>query len=184
MKSEVAVVEVIQALNQENVPYMVTGSLATNIYGIARSTLDADLLLSATSDQISQLLGKLRPPLHVDPQMSFETITGTTRHIVKVARSKYTIELFYLQPDPHDRTRFERRKTGAPYGQPVWCPTPEDVIITKLRWSKQGKRTKDVDDVRNVIAVQGDTLDWEYIHRWCEEHGTRDLLEQIRRSLS
>src|SRR5438105_5189494 len=28
------------------------------------------------------------------------------------------------------------------------------------------------------IAVQ-QALDWPYIERWCDQHGTRDLLEQI-----
>jgi hypothetical protein len=93
------------------------------------------------------------------------------------------VELFLASDDPHDRERFRRRVRGETYGQTVWLPTPEDVIITKLRWSKQGKRNKDVDDVRNVIAVQGDALDWEYIHRWCDAHGTMGLLEQIRQTL-
>ena len=33
------------------------------------------------------------------------------------------------------------------------------------------------------FAVQADTLDWDYIHRWCDEHGTRELLDDIRRSI-
>jgi hypothetical protein len=46
------------------------------------------------------------------------------------------------------------------------------------------KREKDTADVRDVIAVQGDeALDWEYIHGWCDVHGTRGLLEQIRDSI-
>jgi hypothetical protein len=26
-------------------------------------------------------------------------------------------------------------------------------------------------------------LDWNYIYRWCDQHGTRDLLDELRRSL-
>ena len=60
----------------------------------------------------------------------------------------------------------------------------EDVIITKLRWAQIAKRGKDSDDVRNVIAVQGDeVLDWDYIHHWCAQHGTRVLLDEIRGSI-
>lgn len=63
-------------------------------------------------------------------------------------------------------------------------PTPEDVIIMKLRWAKVAKRDKDRDDVRNIIAVQGDeALDWDYLHRWCAAHGTRALLDEIRASI-
>ena len=53
----------------------------------------------------------------------------------------------------------------------------EDVIITKLRWSKNGRRSKDIDDVRNVLAVQAGKLDMPYIRGWCDAHKTRELLE-------
>ncbi len=58
-------------------------------------------------------------------------------------------------------------------------PTAEDVIITKLRWA----RSKDRDDVRDVIAVQGDAIDWPYVHAWADQHGTRGLLDEIRASI-
>jgi hypothetical protein len=34
-----------------------------------------------------------------------------------------------------------------------------------------------------VIAVQGRQLDWNYVQQWCEQHGTRALLDQIRDSI-
>ena len=55
--------------------------------------------------------------------------------------------------------------------------------MTKLRWYKALNRSKDKDDVRGVIAVQGDSLDWDYIRRWCDMHGTRELLEAVWASI-
>ena len=55
--------------------------------------------------------------------------------------------------------------------------------MTKLRWGILARRSKDLDDVRNVIAVQADRIDWDYVHRWCEQHGTRALLDEIRASI-
>lgn len=180
--SDQSVIDVIEALNQLQIPYMVTGSLASNAYGFERATRDADFVVKPASDSIPNLARALHPPLKLDPQATFETITGTTRFIISSGR-EFKIEIFILGDDPHDQERFIRRRQGTVEGQPVWLPTPEDVIITKLRWSKRGKRPKDIDDVRNVLAVQGDSLDWAYIHRWCDEQGTRDLLEETRRTL-
>ena len=42
---------------------------------------------------------------------------------------------------------------------------------------------KDRDDARNILAVQGDALDFAYIGRWCDTHGTRARLEELRRSI-
>jgi len=118
---------------------MVTGSLASNVYGVERATVDADFVLQPESDSISLLGKSLRPPLQMDSQATFETVTGTTRFIIR-AGNKFKIELFILSEDPHDQERFQRRRKGQVANQPVWLPTPEDVIITKLRWSKEGKR--------------------------------------------
>lgn len=184
MTSDDAVILVIRALNALPMPYMITGSLASNLYGVARSTKDADLILQTTEFDFCALRRALEPSLRIDPQMSFETVTGTTRYIVrKVEGDPYTIELFFLSSDLHDQERFARRAKGLFVGEDVWVATPEDVIITKLRWSKQGKRSKDIDDVRNVIAVQQGRIDWTYVNRWCDEHGTRELLERVRSSI-
>lgn len=61
--------------------------------------------------------------------------------------------------------------------------TAEDMIITKLRWTAEAQRAKDRDDVRNIIAVRGADLDWNYIDSWCTTHGTRALLAEVRTSL-
>lgn len=183
MTDKDVVLAVVRALEDAGIGYMVVGSLSSNSYGIPRSTQDADFVIEEAGPQIASLARRLPESLILDPQVTFETVTGTNRLMIKRKRGRFKVELFLASDDPHDRERFRRRVRGETYGQTVWLPTPEDVIITKLRWSKQGKRNKDVDDVRNVIAVQGDALDWEYIHRWCDAHGTMGLLEQIRQTL-
>ena len=123
------------------------------------------------------------PSIRIDRQMSFETVTMTTRFVAKVAESPFKIEFYLLSSDPHDRERFRRRRKVAAANREVWLPTAEDVIITKLRWSLLGRRSKDRDDARDVIAVQGDRIDWDYVYSWCEQHGTRGLLDEIRQSI-
>jgi hypothetical protein len=90
------------------------------------------------------------------------------------------IELFPLSSDPHDVARFSRKLSG-PIGnrQAAFVPTAEDVIITKLRWSKQGRRQKDIQDVEDVLKVQLSRLDLPYIRQWADQHGTRDLFERL-----
>jgi hypothetical protein len=184
VNSDDAVVLVIRALHQIGMPCMLTGSLASNLYGVPRSTKDADFVLESSKFDFARFRDALGPGLQIDPQLSFESVTATHRYIIyKLRGEPFKIELFFLSDDAHDRERFNRRRPGRFAGEPTWVASPEDVIITKLRWSMLGKRTKDVDDVRNVVAVQGDGLDWPYLHRWCDEHGTRDLLDQVRRSL-
>jgi hypothetical protein len=178
-----AVLGVVEALEALSVPYMVVGSFSSNVYGIARSTQDADFVVELGSTAVGAIAAKLGPKFILNPQMSFETITSTSRFDLKYKGSGFKIELFLLSDDPHDQERFCRRKKGVIFGRSVWVPTAEDVGVTKLRWSRLGKRTKDIDDVRSVLTVQGDRLDWDYVQHWGDAHGTRELLEEVRRGV-
>jgi hypothetical protein len=183
MTGDQATMAVIDALNALAIPYMVVGSLSSSYYGIGRSTRDADFVLQLGDQSIHLLLQRLGPSFRLDPQMSFESVTGTIRNVIQVQSIPFEIELFRLSDDPHDQERFQRRLKTSLLGREAFLPTAEDVIITKLRWAQGGQRTKDWEDIRNVIAVQGDRIDWDYVLPWCDRHGTRELLDEIRRSI-
>lgn len=183
MTANEIVVTVAEALAAEGVPYMLVGAFSVGVYGVPRATKDADFVIQLRADELPAVVDRLGSDFQLDPQMSFETVTGTTRHILRSLHSGFVVELFRLSNDPHDIERFSRKRKGLLLGKEVYYPAAEDVLITKLRWSRQGQRAKDIDDVRNLLAVQGDNLDWDYVHRWCDAHGTRGLLDELRRSL-
>jgi hypothetical protein len=174
-----AVAALIEALNESAIPYMIVGSLSSNLYGIPRSTKDADFVIQLGATPLSTLLQKLPKELKAEQQIGFETITGTTRYRINLADSEFMIELFELSDDPHDLLRFKNRQHSTYAGKPISVPRAEDVIITKLRWSKAGKRTKDIDDVRNILAVQKGKLDLAYLRDWCSQHNTLELLDNL-----
>ena len=179
MSAESIVVQIVDALEAATIPYMLVGSFSSNLYGIPRSTKDADFVVQLGHVPLSDVIARLNPEFILEPQMSFETITGTYRYILRHSESAFTVEFFLLSDQPHDRERFTRKHRKMLAGRQPYLPTAEDVIITKLFWSRQGKRTKDVEDVQSVIAVQQKNLDWDYIHRWCDTHSTRELLASV-----
>lgn len=173
------VVRVVRALDKLNVPYMAVGSFSTNIYSTPRSTKDADFVVELGDVPISAIAAELGPEFQLDPQMSFETITATMRYRFRHHDTAFVVELFLLSHDAHDQARFSRRIKATLNELPVYFPTVEDVIVTKLRWSRQGQRPKDMEDVRRVLAVQRPNLDLLYIRHWCDQHGTRELFERL-----
>jgi hypothetical protein len=183
MTSDDAVIAVLEALDGVGVPYMLVGSFSTNVHGIDRSTKDADFVVEPGDTSILAVARQLGPRFRIEPRMSSET--GALRHEVTIADSPSTIEFFGLSADPHDQERFRRRRSLTLLGRAVWLPTVEDVIITKLRWAAIAARAKDRDDARDVIAVQDveGQIAWDYVHAWCERHGTRALRDEVRASI-
>lgn len=176
--AEAVVYAVVDALESLGVPYVVVGSFSSNLYGLPRSTKDADLVVELGAVSVAALQQALGPGFRVDPQMSFETVTMTSRLIVVHVATAFKVELFLLSNDPHDRERFARRARRPMPEREPFVATPEDVVVTKLRWSRGGNRAKDMDDVVNVLHAQWARLDWDYIRRWCSAHNTLELLER------
>jgi hypothetical protein len=181
MKAGEAVCALLDALTQAGLPHMVTGGLVANAHGIMRTTHDADIVIQLEGGDFGAFARALPPALRLDPQISFETITGSQRQIVELIGSPFRIELFFLGKDSHHQERFRRRTWQhlPDLEREAWIATAEDMVIQKVRWN----RDKDRDDARNILAVQGDALDFAYIERWCDVHGTRGRLEELRCSI-
>ena len=178
-----ATVAVIDALERLDVAYMIVGSLASNFHGIPRATRDADFVIDIGSASLSALATALPKGLTLQPQGAFETVTGTMRYLVTLGGSPFVCELFARSDEPHDLERFARRQRARVLGRDAYVASAEDMIITKLTWATRGKRTKDFDDIRNILAVRGDELDSTYLRTWTTAHGTLTELERIRASL-
>ncbi len=176
-----AAARLVDAFEAATIDYMVVGSLSSSFYGIARSTYDADFVVDASVAEMQRAISGLGSDFRMESQLSFEMLTGTTRRVIHLRDSSFVIELFQLSRDPFDIARFQRkvRKQLPVVARVVFVPTAEDVIIMKLKWG----RPKDLDDVRGVIAVQSNCLDWDYIHQWTAQHGTQTRLDQIRTAL-
>jgi hypothetical protein len=105
---------VIDGLIALQIPFLLTGSHASNYYG-QRSITDIQQLLP----------GGYR----LDRQVEFETMTGTLKNVIRVAGTEHTIELFRMGGDAFHQERFRRRIKLLMCDREIWLPTAEDVII-------------------------------------------------------
>ena len=179
------VLKVAAAIDRANIPYMIVGSFSSNVYGIERNTQDADFVVQMQTESLGILANELGPDFKLDPQVSFESIVSMGQfYVVRHLNPLFKIELFVSGTDSLTIEQFNRRRKSRLQGQSLYFISPEDLIITKLRWFRADKRrTKDLDDVRGVLAVQQGKLDLQYIQHWCQQQGTLDLLEEKLRSI-
>ena len=185
MLSIAAIGRVIDELNRLQVAYVLTGSLARNVYCSPRATIDADFVVVANPKQLQQLFQQLKDEFQLEEQMAFETVTGKTQHKLRHRASRFLIEIFEARlDDPHERSRLERRQPLSFERYTTYVTTAEDVIVQKLRWYKQIRRGKDRDDTIEVMMYQWKNLDWPYIEQWCVDHGTLELLTELKREAS
>ena len=181
--------KVIDVLETLGVRYLIGGSFASSIYGVARMTADVDLVVDLNIDQVDPLVRALETEFYVEA----ETIQAAIRrresfNLVHLA-TMFKVDLFVLKNRPFDEAQFERRQSHAISSDPerhAYIATVEDNILAKLEWYRMGGETSDRqwNDVQNMIKVQLGRLDLSYLRHWAVALAVADLLERALKEAS
>ena len=65
---------IVDAFNTIGIPYYIGGSVASSVFGIARSTLDVDLVAEIRPEQVAELLGQLQAAYYLSEDAIREAI--------------------------------------------------------------------------------------------------------------
>jgi hypothetical protein len=177
--------ELIEKLNLQNIPYMLSGSVSSSLHGEPRATRDVDIVIVATQEQILNFAGTLGESYYV----SLDAVRGTFAHSstfnVIDKQSSWKADFIICKDRPFSHQEFERRRSAKVMGLDVWVTSPEDIILSKLEWAKDSEQQ--FRDALGVAVVQWDLLDMDYLHKWAKEllieACLEELLEQAKRIL-
>jgi len=163
-------------LQQRGISYMLVGSFASAFHGAMRSTRDIDIVIEATPEQLRGLVADLQI---ADYYAELDAALDAYRHesLFNVIDNQpgWKIDLIFRKSRPFDREEFRRRVPARLFDIQLFVASAEDVIISKLEWSKLGGSQRQIEDVAKVLAAQWQTLDQSYLSKWI---GELDLQEQ------
>lgn len=174
---------VVTIFERLRIPYLVGGSMASALYGVARSTLDADIVADIRQDQVSDLVAALGDDFYADDQMICGAIEHRGIFNLIHLETMFKVDVFIRRERPFDRIQFQRRVelsfATAPE-QKAFMSTAEDIILAKLEWYRLGNEISDRQwrDILGVMKVQSGRLDLEYLHKWAQELNVADLLRR------
>jgi len=175
--------KVIEALEELGSPYLVGGSYASSVHGIARATMDIDMLAAIPAKHAAALVEKLGPEFYADEQAIRNAIMAKRSFNVIHMQTAFKVDVFVSKRDAFDEEQLERRELYVAVRNPeraVYVASPEDIILSKLRWYRQTDERSDRqwNDVLGVMSVQGEKLDFAYLRRWASDVNVLDLLER------
>jgi hypothetical protein len=173
--------QVVAALERMDMAYIIGGSLATAVHGVARATMDVDLLVDIHVSQVDMLVQQLGDDFFADVEMMRNAIRQGMSFNLIHKETMFKVDIFPKANRPFDQSQLERRISLPLAMDPermAYIASPEDNILAKLDWYRQGGEVSDRQwqDVINVISIQGDRLDREYLKKWAVQLGVKDLL--------
>jgi len=101
---------VIEALEGLHIPYFIGGSLASNYYSIARSTLDADIVAAIRLEHIDPLVQSLRGAFYIDAGAVRDAVQRRRCFNVIHLATMFKVDIFVAGEDAFTREQFNRRR--------------------------------------------------------------------------
>ena len=126
-------------LDGAGIAYMLTGSLAMSFYARPRMTRDIDLVIALEAAEAERLTGALGAEYHADAGAIAAALRGARPWNIIHLPSVVKIDLIPLKDTVYRRTEFERRRRVEFAGIPLWIVSVEDLILSKLEWSRESR---------------------------------------------
>lgn len=156
---------------------MFTGALAASYYGTPRTTMDIDIVIKVTRENLQAQL--IEPLKNAEIKVNYERIhkaiqSGFRIITLQDKKSPFTLDIILSD-------RKLEKKAGTILDLPTFYQTPEELILSKLRMIKatvpKNRALKDEDDVRAILRYT--KVDIKAIKKRAQKESTLSIFESI-----
>lgn len=164
----------ISRLNILEIPYVVTGALASIIYGVPRLTHDLDLVVMMKMEDTDRFIRAFPsrefycPPAEI---LKIEIRRSHRGHFNLIHHETGAkADIYLVGEDDLNRWALASRRPLDFEGERMWVAPPEYVIIRKLEYFREGGSDKHLRDISGMLELSSDQIDFmeleEFIHRY------------------
>jgi hypothetical protein len=172
-------VDVLKRLNPLPIPYMLTGSMASNFWGIPRTTHDLDFVVAALPKHAEMLRDAFQGDFHLELHAIQSAFREPYQFNAIDLRSALKVDFWMLKQDDFEMEMFRRKLQVVLFGEKAWISTAEDTFLHKLYWNKITPSERQIGDAVGIFEIQRARLDFEYLRvRGCQL-GVVGELEEI-----
>lgn len=161
--------------NRTGARYFVTGSMGAMAYGEYRSTIDVDIVVDLRYGDAADLRSEFCEPMYyLSAEAMYDAMQRCGMFNIIHRPTSMKADLIIPGDAPFNAMRFARIRTieFAP-GASVCVSSPEDIILSKLQFYKEGGSDKHARDIGGMIKVSGASLDRVYLETWADKLGVR-----------
>ena len=165
----------LRPMNRLGLRYIVSGGIASILYGEPRFTNDVDLVAFLRHDDI-QRLGEAfpSPDFYVPPA---EVIAA---EIARPEKGQFNLihvptgfkaDIYTTGRDDFNAWAFRHARSMDFGGETIAVAPMECVIVRKLEYFREGGSDKHLRDIRGMLNVSGDQIDRAALDEWIVRRG-------------
>lgn len=173
----------IKQLNKSGIDYMVTGSIASIIYGQPRLTHDIDIVLGLHVENIDAFIEHFPlnefycPPKEI---IALEIGREMRGHFNLIHhQTGFKADIYPTGRDKLHKWAMENKREINFNGYPVCVAPPEYVIIRKLEYYNEGHSSKHLSDIRNILEACKNEIDMDFLMKQISKYNLTPSWEEI-----
>lgn len=174
----------VRPLEGMGISYMITGGVASVIYGDPRFTRDVDLVLRVSEEDLEGLPSAFSPEdYYVPPGEALRREAQRTRygHFNLIHRDTgLRADVYLAGDDPLHAWAFDRRVRIPLDDGAIWLAPIEYVVVRKLQYYRDSGSDRHIRDVAMMLALSGERVDEEALGQWVESMGLAEELAAAR----
>lgn len=168
-------------LDSADIPYMITGSMAMAVYSVPRMTRDIDLVVELEPVDVEEIVSLFSKDCYVDPDSVRQAINEHS--MFNIIHNEWVVKADFIirKDEDYRREEFARRRKVVIEDITIFVVSAEDLILSKLVWTKHSQSDLQLRDVRQMISAVSE-LDWKYMKKWATILGIDVLLEKAKKN--
>jgi hypothetical protein len=175
----------IRPLEQAGVEYMITGGVASVIYGDPRFTRDVDVVLELSESGIHRFIAAFDTgDFYLPPEeaLTEEVLRSEGGHFNVIHHDTALRADVYLAGEvPLHRWALDRVLRLPLGGEAISVAPIEYVIVRKLQYFRDSGSDRHLRDISMMLRLSGDTVDRHALEEWCRRLELTALFERAER---
>lgn len=172
---------VVSVLERLGLRYFVTGSTVTIFYGEPRFTNDIDIVVDLPERAVAELCRQFpEDDFYVSQDAASEAVRRRAQFNIIQPRSGLKVDVIVPSASEFNRARFSRaRRVQAGEDWDASFSSPEDAIVKKMEFFRDGGSDKHLRDITGVLKTSASEIDLAYIDRWATTLGLTAIWQTI-----
>ena len=177
----------LKILNENKFEYVLTGSVASIVYGEPRLTYDIDVVILLQEKEIDKFINAFPPEefycppeeiIHTELKRDLYGHFNLIHH-----ETGFKADIYFAGKEELLKWAFNNKQQIEFSGITVPVAPPEYVIIKKLEYYKEGKAEKHLTDIQGILSNSKELINFDFLKTKIFERGLTGIWEIINKGI-
>jgi hypothetical protein len=157
--------ELFNKLDDNDISYMISGSIASNFYCIPRMTRDVDIVIELSERKVVDFV-ELFPESYINIDTVKEEVGRKGMFNVIDHKTGFKVDFIVRKDNEYSDLAFSRKERIKGFDTEIWVININDLLIAKIMWIQDYQSERQISDIKNLL--DNPLKDMKYVKKWCE----------------